>query len=137
LDIKSAGSWPIFNVIERIVPCPVEQIENALSSAEKYQLVWYLMCGLMILEITARRECVARVSLAVWVGWVPEGATARHPPGECSLPFKANADRRHRIPKQRFRATNWAEYDAALRGRGSLTVWGIGKLLSEKAGSVA
>jgi len=39
------------------------------------------------------------------------------------LPFKANADRRHRIPKPRFRATNWAEYDAALRGRGSLTVW--------------
>jgi hypothetical protein len=39
------------------------------------------------------------------------------------LPFKANADRRHRIPKPRFRATNRAEYDAALRGRGSLTVW--------------
>ncbi|MFH5926890.1 IS5 family transposase [Roseomonas xinghualingensis] len=39
------------------------------------------------------------------------------------MPFKANADRRHRIPKLRFRATNWAEYDAALRGRGSLTVW--------------
>ena len=39
------------------------------------------------------------------------------------MPFKAKADRRHRIPKQRFRATNWAEYDAALRGRGSLTVW--------------
>ncbi|MFC0387934.1 IS5 family transposase [Muricoccus vinaceus] len=39
------------------------------------------------------------------------------------MPFKANADRRHRIPKQQFRATNWAEYDAALRGRGSLTVW--------------
>jgi hypothetical protein len=39
------------------------------------------------------------------------------------LPFKANADRSHRIPKQRFRATNWSEYDAALRGRGSLTVW--------------
>ena len=39
------------------------------------------------------------------------------------MPFKANADGRHRIPKQRFRATNWAEYDAALRGRGSLTVW--------------
>jgi hypothetical protein len=38
------------------------------------------------------------------------------------LPFKANAERRHRVPKQRFRATNWAEYDAALRGRGSLTV---------------
>jgi hypothetical protein len=39
------------------------------------------------------------------------------------LPFKTNAERRYRIPKQRFRATNWAEYDAALRGRGSLTVW--------------
>jgi hypothetical protein len=39
------------------------------------------------------------------------------------LPFKANTDRRHCIPKQRFRATNWSEYDAALRGRGSLTIW--------------
>jgi hypothetical protein len=39
------------------------------------------------------------------------------------LPFKTNADRRDRIPKRRFRTTNWAEYDAALRGRGSLTVW--------------
>jgi IS5 family transposase len=39
------------------------------------------------------------------------------------LPFNANADRRHRIRKQQFRATNPAEYDAALRGRGSLTVW--------------
>src|SRR3712207_38754 len=39
------------------------------------------------------------------------------------MPFKSNADRRHRIPKQRHRVTNWAEYDAALRARGSLTVW--------------
>jgi hypothetical protein len=39
------------------------------------------------------------------------------------MPFKANAARRHRIPKQRQRVTNWAEYDAALRQRGSLTVW--------------
>ena len=39
------------------------------------------------------------------------------------MPFKAYADRRHRIPKQRHRVTNWAEYDAALRQRGSLTVW--------------
>src|SRR3982750_577952 len=39
------------------------------------------------------------------------------------MPFKANADRRHRIPKQRRRITNWAEYEAALRQRGSLTVW--------------
>ena len=39
------------------------------------------------------------------------------------VPFKANAARRHHIPKQRHRVTNWAEYDAALRQRGSLTVW--------------
>jgi hypothetical protein len=39
------------------------------------------------------------------------------------MPFKANAARRHRIPKQRYRVTNWAEYDASLRRRGSLTIW--------------
>ena len=39
------------------------------------------------------------------------------------MPLKANQDRRHRIPKQRHRVTNCAAYDAALRGRGSLTVW--------------
>ena len=40
-----------------------------------------------------------------------------------AVPFKAHAARRHHIPKQRHRVTNWAEYDAALRQRGSLTVW--------------
>jgi hypothetical protein len=39
------------------------------------------------------------------------------------MPSKANAARRHRIPKQRRRIANWAEYDAALRQRGSLTLW--------------
>src|SRR3954453_13308653 len=39
------------------------------------------------------------------------------------MPFKANRDRRHRIPKQRHRVTNWAVYDTGLRARGSLTVW--------------
>src|SRR5215217_5795953 len=39
------------------------------------------------------------------------------------MPFKVNRDRRHRIPKQRHRVTNWATYDASLRARGSLTVW--------------
>ena len=37
------------------------------------------------------------------------------------MPFKANADRRLRIPRQRFKVTNWLDYDASLRG--SLTVW--------------
>jgi hypothetical protein len=39
------------------------------------------------------------------------------------LPFKANADCRRHIPRQRHRVTNWAEYDAGLRARGSLTIW--------------
>jgi hypothetical protein len=39
------------------------------------------------------------------------------------LPFKTNAARRHHIPKQKHRVTNWTEYDAGLRARGSLTVW--------------
>jgi hypothetical protein len=39
------------------------------------------------------------------------------------MPFKANVNRRHRLPKQRQKVTDWAEYDAGLRARGSLTVW--------------
>jgi hypothetical protein len=39
------------------------------------------------------------------------------------VPFKVNQDRRHHIPRQRYQVTNWPEYDAALRQRGSLTVW--------------
>ena len=39
------------------------------------------------------------------------------------MPFKAKVACRRHIPKQRHRVTNWAEYDAALRARGSLTVW--------------
>src|SRR3954465_15690770 len=40
-----------------------------------------------------------------------------------AVPFKTNQDRRHHIPKHRYRVTNWPAYDAALRQRGSLTVW--------------
>lgn len=39
------------------------------------------------------------------------------------MPYKANEPRRHRIPKIRYKTENWGEYDAALRQRGSLTVW--------------
>src|SRR5215217_5190750 len=40
-----------------------------------------------------------------------------------AVPFKAKTACRRHIPKQQHRVTNWAEYDAALRQRGSLTVW--------------
>lgn len=39
------------------------------------------------------------------------------------MPFKHNADRRHRISKMKFKVTNWSEYEAGLRQRGSLTLW--------------
>ena len=37
--------------------------------------------------------------------------------------YKANAAGRHQIPRQRHQVTNWPEYDAAQRQRGSLAVW--------------
>ena len=39
------------------------------------------------------------------------------------MPFKLNQDHRHHIPKQKHKVTNWREYDASLRQRGSLAVW--------------
>jgi hypothetical protein len=47
-----------------------------------------------------------------------------------SLPFKVSAERRHHIPKQRHRVTNSVAYDAALRQRGSLTVWFTGAAIA-------
>ena len=44
-------------------------------------------------------------------------------PRRPTVPFKLNRDRRHRIPRQKHKVTNWREYDASLRQRGSLTVW--------------
>ena len=39
------------------------------------------------------------------------------------MPHKYNADCRHRIPKTRYKVTNWRDYEAGLRQRGSLTIW--------------
>jgi hypothetical protein len=54
---------------------------------------------------------------------VPHGALRHLCFRDPAVPFKANANRRRHIPKQRHRVTNWSEYDAAPRQRGSLTVW--------------
>jgi hypothetical protein len=40
-----------------------------------------------------------------------------------TVPFKLNQDRRHHIPRQRHKVINWADYEASLRQRGSLTIW--------------
>src|SRR5215213_2327601 len=60
-------------------------------------------------------------------GWRRElGGVGRRPLPDAwtpAVPFKAKAACRRHIPKQQHRVTNWAAYDAALRQRGSLTVW--------------
>jgi hypothetical protein len=40
-----------------------------------------------------------------------------------TLPFKLNQNRRHHIPRQQHKVTNWLAYEASLRRRGSLTLW--------------
>jgi hypothetical protein len=39
------------------------------------------------------------------------------------MPYKFNESRRHKIPKAKYRVTNWPEYEVALVKRGSLTIW--------------
>lgn len=39
------------------------------------------------------------------------------------MPNKFNAERRHHIAKMKSAVTNWAQYEAGLRRRGSLTMW--------------
>jgi hypothetical protein len=39
------------------------------------------------------------------------------------MPNKHNDARRHHIPKMKFKVTNWSDYEAGLRRRGSLTLW--------------
>lgn len=44
------------------------------------------------------------------------------------MAHKFNADRRDKIPKQKYRVTSWADCNESLWRRGDLTVW-----LSEEA----
>ena len=39
------------------------------------------------------------------------------------MPHKFNASRRDKVPTQKHRLTNWAEYNEGLRRRGDLTIW--------------
>src|ERR1700745_1993749 len=55
--------------------------------------------------------------------WGRVRLTSCHDHQDGPLPYNTLPARRHHIPKQRYRVTNWAAYDAGLRGRGSLTIW--------------
>jgi len=39
------------------------------------------------------------------------------------MPHKHNAQKRHHIPKAKYTITNWPQYEAGLKQRGSLTLW--------------
>lgn len=39
------------------------------------------------------------------------------------MPYKFDAARRDKIPKQKHRVTNWSAYNEGLRQRGNITVW--------------
>ena len=39
------------------------------------------------------------------------------------MPFKHHQPRRHRIPKMKYRVTNWGEYDRGLVRRGDIRFW--------------
>ena len=39
------------------------------------------------------------------------------------MPYKHNESRRHKINKPRYKVTNWADYNNALRRRGDITIW--------------
>jgi hypothetical protein len=50
-----------------------------------------------------------------------------------SMPFKHLAERRHKLAKQQFQIRNWAQYEAGLRRRGSLTLWVTAEALAQWA----
>ncbi|CAI1219542.1 Uncharacterised protein [Serratia quinivorans] len=39
------------------------------------------------------------------------------------MPHKHNVNKRHHIPKAKYTLTNWPQYEAGLKQRGSLTLW--------------
>jgi DDE family transposase len=56
-------------------------------------------------------------------GWRKGASLFFDAPDLAFMPHKYNADRRHHIARPKRRVINWAEYNEALRQRGSLTVW--------------
>src|SRR3954465_15721349 len=50
-----------------------------------------------------------------------------------ALPFKLNQDRRHHIPEQKRKVTNWRDYDESLRRRGSVTGGSVTVWFSDEA----
>jgi hypothetical protein len=41
----------------------------------------------------------------------------------CVMPYKLNTLKRHHIPKQGYKLSNWSEYNQALKNRGRIDLW--------------
>ena len=39
------------------------------------------------------------------------------------MPYKHNESKRHHIGKQKYKVSNWPEYNRALKRRGDIEVW--------------
>jgi transposase-like protein len=98
------------------------------SAARKREIVLRLLRG-ESLDAVSREIGVEPYRLERWPACCTDGRDAVrepvcfNPPDLAFMPHKYNADRRHHIPRPKRRVTNWAEYNEALRQRGSLTVW--------------
>jgi hypothetical protein len=74
-----------------------------------------------VVKIGVLDELTGRIPWsAAWAAWCIDPPVA---PRIGPVPFELNQDRRHHIPRQRHKVTNWSGYEASLRRRGSLTVW--------------
>ncbi|MCF8494236.1 MAG: hypothetical protein K9G65_02430 [Rickettsiaceae bacterium] len=41
----------------------------------------------------------------------------------CGMPYKYPEDKGWKIPKQKYKLTNWSEYNKALKDRGRIDFW--------------
>jgi hypothetical protein len=62
-------------------------------------------------------QCINRVLTAGWSGY------GSGPAAGSLMPYKHTEPHHHKIPKARYKVSNWREYGQALQQRGSLTVW--------------
>ncbi|AXF75433.1 IS5/IS1182 family transposase [Erwinia tracheiphila] len=52
------------------------------------------------------------------------------------MPHKHNTKKRHHIPKAKYTITNWSQYEAGLKQRGSLALWFIPEAITHRKAAV-
>src|SRR4051812_36737435 len=98
-------------------------VENALAKST----AWAIGGDSSSSVVTNRRS--SSLSLSGWLWCINRfrlsaGAGIEASPlPRAPMPYKHNEPRRHKIPKAKYKVSNWQEYDQTLQQRGSLTVW--------------